>query len=916
MLAQSFDNITLTRISSFTFLARRLNSPDGQLRFRVWDKIANGNTDNASYLYDAYIMDNSEVDASDTVYTFALPSIYLIDDTSIMVGLYSTSTVNTGIDYLLISLKGTNVYAAADIIHWDSTYGGGAAAWEHETWGDLYFIVDDSTGAPSTLMVSTGVEFASGDGTYEEIYGDINSLDVSGNTTSHVWQIGTSPGSYNTENITSSYGGGAGHYGASAIGANYTAGVTYYWRFGALGTTDGWKYGIEKSFVFPYGSLSVVNVSAVKSGTDYILTGNITNVLSTNATSWGFEIRNEALVNTENITFTGSQGLGTFNGTAANMTPGTRWYWRSVAFTADAGPFWSSDDTIFESITVPHTLPTVSMIAVASSPVGGGNLASFTAEVTSLGTAANVSSQGFYVGTANGTWDKSGDVAGWTLSLGGTQVSGNGTGIYSIAGLDLTENVTYFYQAFVYGLDVDNVTGLWGYSSIGSFVYHAGVYNYGIIRTAVARPSGTVSGTTGLFVYDSTQALNFGVVLLTAPVSIVEYGTTYWYGTTNKTVKRIGNWSVYTFDDIGGMNSDPIVAGTVVSYQAYMVDQNGHVSQGITRAVTMGSLQQMLLVTTGGAQVSGTTAYLSGTSVNAGFYTIDAIGFTWGTSTNGEGAGAWQTIPDLNNTAGVWHYTAGNLTLGTHYYTKAFVVVAQEPVWGQVTDFVTPAIGSNLTAGAPTIRTDPATGITVNGFVAHGTVVDIGGDNVSGAFFDFSTTSQYWQQRFFVPGTTNITGSFSMVISGLTAGSNAFFRAGATNRFDTGLGDGLPVRLATSTVPGQNLPPGTMGVSVDGFVNLMAGIMGGLGMDTPMGHWGFMFLLIIIVAVLGVVFIVTQEDRLVKKIFAIITGALIAIILAAFIFSGLLGLITIIVVILLAIAAITLFVINKTRGTN
>lgn len=768
-------------------------------------------------------------------------------------------------------------------------------------------------GAPS--VVTLNAVYA--DATTATAYGAVLALGASGaNYTQLQIQWGVTSGNY-TNNVTSSGSwSGVGILTGGGFSENITGvtdNVTYFIRAGAY---DGvaWGYGAETTYTHHLSTAGYPVVYTAYGTTDSPTTAQLWGILADSGSSnvsslmirYGLSSGNytTTLATSVNMSQHGSPYYS-FNMTASGLIAGTTYHFQAGA-TNSQGTTWESDQTFKQ--TVP---PSVVLVGASSAPGPGGNIAIFTAEVISLGSGGNLTARGFDVGTANGTWDISGGYYGSGLTEAGFHAGGvneglSGLGVYSLSAGGFTDNATYYYRAKAF--NADNLSGQSGYSAVASFVYHSGVYSYALVRTDAARP-----------MPDPTikNKVNFGVTLITAPVPIIEYGTSYWYGSTNKTVNKFGSWSIYTFDDLGGMNSQALPNNTTIHYQAYAKDQNGHYSYGAVRDYTTNSLQSQIFVITSGAQIiGGTSAYFGGTATNNGLLTISQIGFTWGTDAGATNAGSWFTVPDQNNNAGAWHYTASGLSLNTHYYVKAVVIVGTDNVDGGVTDFITPSASSNATANAPQVRTDPPTGITTTGFIAHGTILDVGGANVVGMWFDVSTTPNYYQQRLYLPAGNFTAGPYQYFLSGWAPGTRIYYAYGATNAYGTDIGEQQSAILAGPGGKPGTPAPGSGGVSIDGFVNMMAFFMGRMGMDTPMGHWGFMFLLILLVAIAGVIFIVTQKEPIVKKIYAVITAALIICIAAAFIFSGLLGILTIVVVIIAAIAAIVLFAVGKYRGTN
>ncbi|MFT3681463.1 MAG: gliding motility-associated C-terminal domain-containing protein [Ferruginibacter sp.] len=214
--------------------------------------------------------------------------------------------------------------------------------------------------------------------------------------------------------------------------------------------------------------------------------------------------------------------------------------------------------------------------------------------------------------------------------------------------------------------------------------------------------------------------------------------------------------------------------------------------------------------------ITNSTAVANGT-LTAGTIPILASGVCWSTDPTPTVDGGSVTTNGPAASGTIADGTGGNITglaANTVYYVRAYATTLAGTVYGDPAVMFTsgPAV-------APTISTTDATNITSFGAVTGGTITDDGGDAVTARGVVWSTT-----QNPTVPSTNSTSdgtgaGSFSSLITGLTASTTYYVRAYATNGIGTSYGNEITVVTTApqpslfASVANLNFPATTVGTS-------------------------------------------------------------------------------------------------------
>jgi hypothetical protein len=139
-----------------------------------------------------------------------------------------------------------------------------------------------------------------------------------------------------------------------------------------------------------------------------------------------------------------------------------------------------------------------------------------------------------------------------------------------------------------------------------------------------------------------------------------------------------------------------------------------------------------------------------------------------------------------------------NLTPGTTYYLKAYASDGVNASYGIEISFTTTTVSS-----LPTLTTTAVTSVTQTSASSGGNITSDGGAEVTARGVCWSTSATPTTAGSKTSDLTG-TGSFTSTLTGLTAGTNYYVRAYATNSVGTAYGNERPFTTAgvTTTVPG------------------------------------------------------------------------------------------------------------------
>jgi len=202
------------------------------------------------------------------------------------------------------------------------------------------------------------------------------------------------------------------------------------------------------------------------------------------------------------------------------------------------------------------------------------------------------------------------------------------------------------------------------------------------------------------------------------------------------------------------------------------------------------------ITTAAATEISAFGASIGGNIVADDNEVITARGVCYNTS----------TAPTTTNekttelgTTGTFTSNVTGLSENTVYYTRAYVICSSGTIYGNEISFTT------LTAPFPALSTVFPVAITNESYSSGGTITSDNGFAVTARGVCWNTTQH--------PTVTDShssdgsgTGSFSSIMTGLTAGTFYYFRAYATNSYGTGYGNELYITVPAALNPATKKP--------------------------------------------------------------------------------------------------------------
>ena len=195
------------------------------------------------------------------------------------------------------------------------------------------------------------------------------------------------------------------------------------------------------------------------------------------------------------------------------------------------------------------------------------------------------------------------------------------------------------------------------------------------------------------------------------------------------------------------------------------------------------------VTTTAASSVTSTTATCGGNVTRTGGSAVTARGVCW-SSTSLSPTTSGNHTTDSSGTGSFTSRIMG-LTPGTRYFFRAYVTNASGTAYGRLMDFTT-------SAAPPTVTTTAASNVTDSTVVCGGNVTSAGSSAVTARGVCWSTSQNPTARG---NHTTNGsgTGSFTSIITGLTAGTTYYVRAYAISAVDTAYGS--QITFTTSALP-------------------------------------------------------------------------------------------------------------------
>ena len=470
-------------------------------------------------------------------------------------------------------------------------------------------------------------------------------------------------------------------------------------------------------------------------------TGNVTATGGENVTSRLIQYGTASLTYTANVSESGSWDVGSFSLGLTSLSPGTTYYWRAGANNT-AGYGYGSELTF---TTKPQAPTGLSATAQTNNQI----TLSWTLGSGSENTTVRYRTDTYPTSYTDGT-----------LGYSGTASSANIT--------SLSPSMLYYFGAWA--VNTDNST-IYSDSSAQVSTW-----------TRPGDPTNLIASNPQYTTVDldwtlATSANRSHIRWATGsyPTSISE-GTQAYFASDNNTI----------------VTSLPEATQIYFNMWFYSDNSTLYSSDNYSTTVTTLTPSAPTVTTSSATDISYTTVTASGNITDTGGDNATERGFQYGIggyTDNVSEAGDFST--------GVFTLPITGLQDNTLYQYRTYAINSAGIGYGNLINFTT------LEIVAPTVTSSAATSITASGATLHGNVTATGGGNYETRIFEWGYPSGNYTDNWTSVGSYG-TGTFSQAISGLSANTTYYWRAGAINNGDAGYSGELS--FATLEAPSGGAP--------------------------------------------------------------------------------------------------------------
>jgi hypothetical protein len=348
------------------------------------------------------------------------------------------------------------------------------------------------------------------------------------------------------------------------------------------------------------------------------------------------------------------------------------------------------------------------------------------------------------------------------------------------------DNVTNFpfsFEASVQNLQANTIY------NFRAYVISNGVTSYGenlTFRTGtIVQPIVVTGNATDI----TTNTAKLGGSLTSAGTYPVSERGVVWATTANPTVndfKASVSGNITNFPDNYTVNAVNLALGTTYNYRAYVIS-NGVVAYGENKIFKTTDMFQPT-VSTGEAKASDRMATLFGTVSAKGSHPISQYGVCWSTSPNPTTTGSKIAISgDIQHVPAIFSIAAENLSPNTTYHYRAYVIMNGVTTYGADNTFIT---GVNQ----PSVTSVSATNVTAIAARLNGRVNSQGSFPITeiGVCWGTSSNPTTSGNKLSKNGSgVSLPHSYDFSPSGLTPGTNYFFRAYVVSNGQTYYGSNI-----------------------------------------------------------------------------------------------------------------------------